>query len=989
MEFRILGPLYADAGSGGGPAVIRQPLLQSALAVLLLRANRPCPRSMLVEALWGSEPPSSPDAALRVCISRLRRCLGDCAVRLESIGPPGGRAPGHRQQRGYMMIVRPGELDVEEFTDLVAQGQAELDAGNPTAAATSLVHALALWGDPPLPDLPDSEIVAADVERLTNLRQTAVDTLIEARLAAGEIEQVLAQLRPMVAASPGHERAYDQLMRAYHALGMRKEALDVYQLARRAIREQQGAEPGQALALLYKRILAEEMASESAAHLSAIAVTAPMLLGWQAPAPPGDFVGRDAEIAAAIDRLSGPSVPVAVITGGPGIGKSATAAAAALMLRQRFADGQLYAELGGVAHARDPQEVLAELLRAMGIPARSVPQPGPARAAMYRSLLAGRRVLVIADDAAFATQVRLLVPAATGAAVLVTSRGRLSGLAGATTVELGGLPESEALTLLECVAGADRVAAEPAAARAIVAACGGLPLAVRLAATALAIRPGLTLSWLAGELSGPRVLDALSVEDTSIRAAIGSSYRVLRPAVQAALSMASATMPDDIPVWALAELAHGDGAAADQLTAVGLLTPVQTEVGGRRYRMQRLTHVFAREHEPAKHDADALARLRAGWLRRSAQATAPAPAVPFLQISALAREPAAGPPEPPIDMWRNPDWLDREQANLLAAAEQASQAGAHDDAIVLSVRIAARQCMKGGYVNATTLWRGIADRAAAADALTAARAKYFLAAVIAGSHDGADTAAALLADCLPTLEAAADLETAAYAQCLLGRHASADHRHAAAIRMARRAVQLAGDGSRGALVRCCALSVLGLTLARMGIVDCGARHCRQARADAHTLGEPVYEAHAVGAEAQVLTLSGDYHGAIDACEEGISLARHYGGIIDVARLQLVASRARQCNLEYAEATVSLGAAAEAFRAAGLVLDEVTARAMLAACWRSARNGSASDAQVTEIRQLLARSKVADADSVAADAEQLCRQCEREGALAAGQHVRAT
>jgi DNA-binding SARP family transcriptional activator len=122
MEFRILGPVYADAGTGSGPAVISQPLLQSALAVLLLRANRPCPRSMLIEALWGSEPPSAAEAALRVCISRLRRCLGDCAPRLDSVGPPGGRAPGHRQQRGYMMIVRPGELDVDEFTDLVAQG---------------------------------------------------------------------------------------------------------------------------------------------------------------------------------------------------------------------------------------------------------------------------------------------------------------------------------------------------------------------------------------------------------------------------------------------------------------------------------------------------------------------------------------------------------------------------------------------------------------------------------------------------------------------------------------------------------------------------------------------------------------------------------------------------------------------------------------------------------------------------------------------------
>jgi DNA-binding SARP family transcriptional activator len=973
MEFRILGPLYADAGTGSGPAVIRQPLLQSALAVLLLRANRPCPRSILVEALWASEPPSSPDAALRVCISRLRRCLGDCAARLESIGPPGGRAPGHRQQRGYMMTVRPGELDIDEFTDLVAQGQAELDMGHAAAAATSLVHALALWGDPPLPDVPDSEIVAADLERLTNLRQTAVDTLIEARLAAGEIEQVLVQLRAMLAANPGRERVYDQLMRAYHALGMRKEALDVYQLARRAMREQQGTEPGQALALLYKRILAEEMASESAAHLSAIALTAPMLLGWQSPAPPSDFVGRHTEIATIIDTLSGPPVPVTVLTGGPGIGKSATAVAAALVLRERFGDGQLYAELGGVERARDPQEVLAEMLRAMGIPARSVPQPGPARAAMYRSLLAGRKVLVIADDAATAAQVRLLVPAASGAAVLVTSRGRLSGLAGAATVQLGELPDEDALSLLGSAAGADRVAAEPGAARAVVAACGGLPLAVRLAAIALALQPGLTMSALAEELSGSRVLDVLSTEDLSIRAAIGSSYRAIPPPAQAAASMASRSIPGDIPAWTLAELAHGDAATADRLTAVGLLAPVKTEAGGRHYRMHALTHAFVREQEPANRDAAALARLRAAWLRRSAQAAAAAPVVPFFPVSTLAEQAVAGAPEPSTDMWRNPDWLDREQPNLLAAADQASAAGAHADAMALAAGIAARQCMRGRYVDAITLWRAIADRAAGADDLTAARAKYFLAAVIAGSHDRTHLAEALLAECLPTLEAAGDVEIAAYGHCLLGRYASADQRHAAAIRMARRAVQLAGDGPRGTLVRCCALPLLGITLARMGMVEVGARHCLQARTGAQSLNEPVYEVNAAQAQAQVLILAGDYHRAVEVCTEGVSLTRHYGGAVDEARLELIIGRAQQCSLDYAAAAVSLGRAADAFRDAGLILDEVTARSTLAAVCRSAHHGSASDVQVTAVRRVLAHSDVADAGLVAAAAERLCER----------------
>jgi DNA-binding SARP family transcriptional activator/tetratricopeptide (TPR) repeat protein len=989
MEFRILGPLYADAGGGRGSALIRQPLLQSALAVLLLRANRPCPRGMLIDALWAGEPPSSPDAALRVCISRLRRCLGDCAVRLESIGPPGGRAPGHRQQRGYMMTVRPGELDVDEFTDLVAQGQAELDAGNAAAAATSLVHALALWGDPPLPDLPESEIIAADLERLTNLRETAVDTLIEARLASGDVEQVLGQLRAIVAATPGRERVYDQLMRAYHALGMRKEALDVYQVARRAMREQQGTEPGQALAVLHKRILAEEMAAESTAHLSAISLSTPMLLGWQAPAPPSDFVGRSAEIAAIIDRLSGPSVPVTVVTGGPGVGKTATVATAALQLRQRFSDGQLYAELGGLGHARDPQEIISDMLRAMGIPARSIPAPGPARAAMYRSLIAGRKVLVIADDAATAAQVRLLVPAASGAAVLVTSRGRLSGLAGAATVELGGLPEAEALALLGRGAGADRVAAEPGAAREIIDACGGLPLAVRLAATTLALRPGMALRRLAEGLSGSQALDVLAAEDTSVRAAIGTSYRALPAAARAAISMASATMPGDIPGWALAELAHGDPAVADHLTAVGLLTPVESEASGRGYRMARLTRAFLREREPADRDPAALVRLRAGWLRRSGQAVAAAAAMPFLPTTPPAMLPAPDGPEPEAGTRLDCDWLDREQANLLAAADQASTAGAHAEAVELAVRVTARQCATGGYSEAITLWRAVAGRAEAAQAQTAARAQYFLAAVIAGSHDRTNSAVALLADCVPRLELAEELDSAAYGHCLLGRYASMDRRHASAIRSARRAAQLAGDGRQGTLVRCCALSLLGITLARMGIVDGGARYCQQARADAQVLAEPVYEAHAARALAQVLILRGDYRRAIDVCQTGISLARGYGGTVDMARLELVAGRAHQCNLEYAEAAVRLRAAADVFRDAGLILDEVTATSVLAACLRSAGQGRAADDCVARVSRVLARSDVADAESAASAAEQACHRSRDDEAPSRGADVRAT
>jgi len=599
MEFRILGPLYADPGIGGGPATIGQPLLRSALAVLLLRANMTCPSSFLIEALWDSEPPSCPAAALRVCISRLRRCLGDCAVRLESVGPPGGRAPAHRQQRGYVMVVRPGELDVDEFTDLAAQAQAELDSGNAAAAAATFVHALALWGDPPLPDLPHSTVVAAAVEGLRAQRESVRDSLIDARLAAGEHEQVLGQLRAAVLADPGRERTCAQLMSACHALGLRKEALHVFQIARKVTLEQQGAEPGPVLTDVYKQILADETAIARFARQATRVSATPALLGAQVPAPPADFTGRSDEIAAIGCEVLSPGVPVVVVRGGPGMGKSATVAAAALQLRRHFPDGQLYAELGGVEHPRDPQDILADMLQAMGIPIRSVPSAGPARAALYRSLLAGHKALVIADDAATAAQVRPLIPAPDGAAVVVTSRSRLSGLAGASIVELGDLPDDDALRLLGLTAGPERIEAEPAAASAIVRICAGMPLALRLAGITLAARPGLTVTGLARDLQHGRAL-YLRAEDVSVRATIGSSYRAVSGAAQSALSRLAVAGPGTIPARQLADLAAAG--IVDELVAAGLLAQCRMPEAGEHYSIHSLVRAYAAEQR--LHDAE-------------------------------------------------------------------------------------------------------------------------------------------------------------------------------------------------------------------------------------------------------------------------------------------------------------------------------------------------------------------------------------------------
>ncbi len=974
MEFRILGPLCADAGAGNGPASIRQPLLQSALAVLLLRANMTCSQSWLIDALWGSEPPAAPQAALRVCISRLRRDLGNCAERLETVGPAGGRTPGHRLQRGYRMVVRPGELDSDEFTDLAVQGKAELDMGNTAAAASVLRQALSLWGDPPLPNLPGTPAVAAASAELREKRSSAVDDLIEARLTAAEYEQVLGELRAAVIANPGRERTYVQLMRAYRALGMRKEALDVYRRARQAMLAELGAEPGTELALLHRHILADELADdEPATELRLAPIGAPRLPAWQIPAPPSDFTGRARELSEIVGGLTGPGVPITVVTGGPGAGKTATAAAAALELRTVFPDGQLYAELGGMEHPRDPQQVLADILTSLGIPPLSLPLPGPGRSALYRSLLADRKVLVVADDAATARQVNAILPAARGAAVLVTSRSRLSGLAGARVVELGGLPPADALALLSSAVGTDRVSAEPVAAAAVVRACSGLPLALRLAGT-IASRPGVTMARLAG-LADEHLLDALATDQMSLTAAISSSYYAVSEPAQAALSLAAAALPGDVPAWALDHWpSHGPAGIAEQLTAAGLMSTVQVADDGPCFRIHPLVRAYAAQRwlRETPEGRQSAARLRARFLLRAEQAATGLPAVPFIVAPGARHEHSRPAAEPKVGL----DWVEAERANLLAVAESACDSGDHMTAAGLARQLIAAQCILGRFEDAVRMWRAIAAASARDNAgdLATARSAYYLAVACAEGHDHVAEAARLLTSCVPVLEQSGDLATAAMGHSLLARCASASGRHVIAIGSARQALRLADRrDADGELARCAARAVLGVTVARVGMTRLALGQCRCALGQARDLGQPAYEAVALRALAQVLILRRDHAAASRVCEQGASIARDYGSEVTAGRFLVLLGRARQRAGDPMSAAAALQAALEIFLRTGSVIEAVTASSLLAACRRSAGDDLPSTAATDHIEQVLARNasgRAIDPASIAA--------CERAG-----------
>ncbi len=966
MEFRILGPLFADADTGKGPAVIRQPLLQSALAVLLLRANATCTRDWLIDALWGSEPPTSPEASLRVCISRLRRDLGECAGRLESVGPPGGRAPGHRLQRGYRMRIKPGELDVDEFSDLAAQGKAELEMGNAAAATAALAQALELWGDPPLPALPGTPAVAAAATELRAKRSAAMDDLFEARLAAGDYEHVLGQLRAAVLADPGRERTGAQLMRACRALGMRKEALDVYRRVRQATLAELGAEPGPELAFLHRQMLTEELAGEGpAAQLTRLALAAPRLPAWQVPAPPADFTGRAGEISQIVDSLARPGVPITIVTGGPGAGKTVTAAAAALQLRPAFPDGQLYVELGGIEHPRDPQQVLADLLHTLGYHPRAIPEPGPSRGALYRSIVADRKVLVVADDAASARQIQPLLPAALGAALLVTSRGRLAGLAGAHIVQLGELPFDDALALFASAPGNGRVGADAVAAAGVIRACGGLPLALRLAGSAIATRPGLTVTKLANDLTHGRPLDVLSVEDVSVSAAISSSYYGVSSSARAALTLTAAMTPGDVPAWVLESLSAdqsagpanpGDGDITEQLTAAGLIAAGSADAGAVRYRVHPLIRAYAAQRwKPHTDEAlKSVARVRRGWLQRADRAAARLPAVPYVAVPTPLDDnafPAGNIGGRAVAV----EWLEAEQANLRAAIEHACEAGDHRFAAMLATRIIAWQCISGRCSEAVRTWRSILA-GATGHSTDSASASYYLAVALAEARAGISEAARLLADCVPELEQAGQFATAAAAHALLARCASADGRHALAVRSARSAMRLAAGVPHAELASVAAVSVLGLTLARAGMVHAGQERCEQALRRARELRQPAYEAAALMTVAQVLVLAGQHAAAADTCRAGVRVARAYGSEITAARFLVVLGRACQRNEDWPGAKASLTEALSTFGTIGSPIEEVTACSLLAACSRSTGDQVEAAANADRLRLILARER---------------------------------
>jgi DNA-binding SARP family transcriptional activator len=822
MEFRMLGPL--EVISDGGVPIVLQQRLRAILSVLLLRRGEPCPRDWLIDAIWGDHSLKNPDVALRTSVYGLRRALGDDGVRVET------------HDAGYLIHVVEGELDLAQWQRLYLQGRAALDRRDAAGAVRLLESALRLWREPVTWDhLPDTPAVAREIEALASSRADAMEGLVDARLACGHHHTLLPELRATVTATPLREHAWAQLMLALYRCGHRAEALAAYTECRRALVAELGVEPSSELVELLRRIHDSDPSLTLAAprRSAGSEPLPPWIPLSQVPAEPPDFTGRAADTAALDGLLSAHSMTILLIRGTPGAGKTTLAKHVAHQARGRFPDGQLWVWLGGPEEPRDPREILGEILRELGVPPDGIPAGGAEREAMYRSLLAARKVLVVADDAASAGQVRALLPPTAGSAVIVTSRFRLADLEGARAHETGPLDPPDALAMLGKIIGRERAEADPQAAAEIAAACGYLPLPLRIAAARLADRPQLSLRSLANALADPgRALRELTVGDQSMRDRIAVSYRALSGRQQRAWRLLALHGPKEMPAWLAAALQAEPGAAGitEQLAAAGLLT-AGGDSASPRYRIPGLLRAFAAEQlagEEAAPAARALDDLYAGWLELADQADQRMPRIPY-----VAEPPRLAPavvPESAIPATREEaaDWFALETPSLLATVRRALADGRRQLAADLADRMLAWQCAHGRHDDADQLWAALAAAAARAeDALAGARARYRQA-VLAMDRGQWPAAARYALDCALTFRLARDHAALAAAQCLAARCAEADWDLPAALQRAQSSLDSARQAGDRRL-QCLSLCVLGTVLASLGSGEDGIATCGEAQ----------------------------------------------------------------------------------------------------------------------------------------------------------------
>ena len=661
MRFRVLGTLEVRS-DGDLPVRLGATKQRILLAVLLLHANRPVDSAALIDALWPRRPPRSAAVALRTYVSALRQLL-KLARRSEL--PWLATVPG-----GYQLHCAPSDLDLLAFGDLAAQGHQAMADGQLVLATERFRQALGLWRGRPFEDVPLESGLGAELIRLDEGRLSAYEALVESQLSLGHHEDVLPELQTLVAAQPLRERLWSQWMLALYRSGRRAEALRAYGDLRRHLVRELGVEPTPPVQTLHRQILTDD---PELAPLNAI--ERPGTRPRQLPADIGTFTGRSAELETleTLARSADPpcALVIGAIDGMAGVGKTALAVHAAHRLADRFADGQIFVDLHGFTQGVppvDPADALDRMLRSLGVPGEQIPHDLDARAAMYRTRLAGKQVLILLDNAATEAQVRPLLPGTAGCLVLITSRARLGGLTEAEPLSLDVLPPEDALALF-LRAASSGIADQPRPVLAeIVRLCGHLPLAIRVVAARTRVRSSWTATRLMERLRNHQHrLSELSVGGLSVTAAIDLSYQQLPGDGQRMYRLLGLHPGPDFDVHAAAVLADVSTRDADRLLDTLVDTHLLQEPVPGRYRFHdllrahaltaeidarpALTRLFDHYAHLAGVASDLLYPFQAGRLSRVAHPTG---AVPMFADQTAAAA-----------------WLDTELTNLLAVATHA------------------------------------------------------------------------------------------------------------------------------------------------------------------------------------------------------------------------------------------------------------------------------------------------------------------------------
>ncbi|MFF9348219.1 BTAD domain-containing putative transcriptional regulator [Streptomyces sp. NPDC014734] len=684
LQFKILGPLSVTAQ--GRPVSIGGSRQRTILAMLLLRPGNVVSVDVLVEAVWNGRPPATARTQVAICIAALRKRfkVEGCDDEVILTAHP-----------GYVLALDHHYLDATDFDRLVADAQEAVRQQRPVDAATLYEEALDLWQGPALAGVAGTQ-VEDEIQRLEELRLATYDSFVEVQLELGHHRDIIPGLVSVVRDHPLRERSRHALMLAQYRVGRRAEAMETFREGWEESVEGLGLEPGPELQELHTAILQDDPGLITPATTAPRPATTERRMPMELPADVPDFVGRVPQLAAlgglvGNDEAAHTPLSVGLITGPAGAGKSGLAIHWAHRVAERFPDGLLFADLGPQQEHQEPptaDAVLGRFLSSLGVPATEIPAATAERVALYRSVLAGRRVLIVLDNVQTFNQIHALIPGGSRCCVLVTSRGELEQLLirhGAVRIGVDALPVHEAVSLLGRVIGEARVDAARSEAVQLVELCDRLPLTIRVAAARLAAKPHWPIGYLVSRLTPEHSrLDELSVAGAQIRSVFSLGYRTLSPDAALLYRRLGLLEAPDFAAWVGAALLDRDLAGTekliDQLLTAQLLAAAGFDgTGEPRYRFRTLSRLYAKElghrHESVQDRRAALSRAFEGWrtlaeharraehdaldpLCRTAPQRGPADAALY---SRLVRYPA--------------DWLRAERQALISVIDQAARHG--------------------------------------------------------------------------------------------------------------------------------------------------------------------------------------------------------------------------------------------------------------------------------------------------------------------------